>query len=361
MKQLNKVRHDYIRYANCWEDADVLLEGLRIQQGDRVLSIGSAGDNSFSLLVNDPELVVAVDINPIQLGLIALKKAAIQVLDYSEFLQFLGFRECENRLDLFEQIKVFLNADLQQFWSTRTEEIERGIIHQGKFERYFQLFHTKILPLIHTSRRIQTLFEEKSESEQAIFYQEQWNNLRWRFLFKVFFSKFVMGRLGRDPQFLKEVEVPVSTFILQQAEQHLSRSACQSNYFLHYIMIGCFGEYLPHYARRENFELIKKRLDRLQIFNGLVEDVFREYSNFNKFNLSNIFEYMTPELFRKVTDNLVENGVDDSRYVYWNLMVSRRMSEINNKLQYDSEASNELNQKDRGFFYSNVLLDEKPQ
>jgi S-adenosylmethionine-diacylglycerol 3-amino-3-carboxypropyl transferase len=50
-KQLQKVRHDYLRYANCWEDADILLAGLDIKTGDLVLSIGSAGDNSFSLLV----------------------------------------------------------------------------------------------------------------------------------------------------------------------------------------------------------------------------------------------------------------------------------------------------------------------
>ncbi|MEM8525730.1 MAG: DUF3419 family protein [Bacteroidota bacterium] len=357
MKQLKNVRHDYIRYANCWEDADVLLEGLQVEKGDCVLSIGSAGDNSFSLLTGDPELVVAVDINPIQLRLIALKKAAIEALEYKDFLQFLGFQACENRLELWEQVKTFLSSDLQQFWSTRSEEIEQGIIHQGKFERYFQLFHSKVLPLIHTSKRIRTLFEEKSEKAQANFYQKRWNNLRWRSLFKVFFSKFVMGKLGRDPQFLKEVEVPVSTFILQQSERHLSSTACQNNYFLHYIMTGGFGEYLPHYARKENYELIKKRLNRLQIFNGLAEDAFREYDSFNKFNLSNIFEYMPPELFQKVTDNLVENSVDGARYAYWNLMVNRRMSEINDSLRCACEISNRLSEEDKGFFYSSVHFD----
>lgn len=359
MKQLKNVRHDYIRYANCWEDADVLIEGLQVQEGDRVLSIGSAGDNSFSLLTGDPELVVAVDINPIQLRLIALKKAAIQALDHDAFLQFLGFRSSKNRLALFDQVKSYLSADLQRFWSARSEEIELGIIHQGKFERYFQLFHTKVLPLIHTQRRIETLFEEKTEKAQASFYQKQWNNLRWRSLFKVFFSKFVMGRLGRDPQFLKEVEVPVSTFILQQSERHLSSINCQSNYFLHYIMTGSFGEHLPHYARKENFEIIKKRLDRLHIFNGLAEDAFRAYQDFNKFNLSNIFEYMTPELFQKITDNLVENGADNARYAYWNLMVPRRMSEVNNRLKCACEISNQLSPRDKGFFYSNMHLEVK--
>ena len=65
-----RVNFDIIRYANCWEDADILLAGLSPASGSKVLSIGSAGDNSFSFLVTDPELVAAVDINPTQLFLI---------------------------------------------------------------------------------------------------------------------------------------------------------------------------------------------------------------------------------------------------------------------------------------------------
>ncbi len=37
-----------IRYAQCWEDADVLLDALDVQAGDTCLSIASAGDNSLS-------------------------------------------------------------------------------------------------------------------------------------------------------------------------------------------------------------------------------------------------------------------------------------------------------------------------
>ena len=43
---------DLIRYANCWEDADVLLDALQPKPGDRILSIASAGDNSLSLLAS---------------------------------------------------------------------------------------------------------------------------------------------------------------------------------------------------------------------------------------------------------------------------------------------------------------------
>ena len=358
-KQLEEVRHDYIRYANCWEDADILLGGLDITTGDKVLSIGSAGDNSFSMLAYDPKLVVAVDINPVQLNLIELKKAAISKLNHADFLRFLGFKPSTDRWGYFLKVKEELSPELAEYWSERRIEIENGIIYQGKFEKYFILFHKKILPLIHTKERIKKLFEEKSAIEQEQFFNKKWNNLRWRLLFKVFFSKFVMGRFGRDPKFLKEVEVTVSDFILSQAKQHLSSVKCQHNYFLQFILTGTFNTQIPHYAREANYEKIRSRIDRITIYNGLAEEAFKEYEGFNKFNLSNIFEYMDTGLFKTVSDNLVVNGSPGAKYAYWNLMVPRYMSKISDDLISDEELSLELDKKDKGFFYGKFNVDVK--
>lgn len=358
-KQLNSVSHDYIRYANCWEDADILLEGLSLQPGDRILSIGSAGDNSFSLLVNNPEIVVAVDINFVQLNLIELKKAAFKTLNYTDFISFLGFKPCDNRWELFQNVKKELSPELILFWTAKKEEIKGGVIYQGKFERYFQLFHKKILPFIHSKRKIKCLFEEKSEIEQQQFFEKKWNNWRWRMLFKIFFSKSVMGKFGRDPQFLKEVEVPVSTFIIEQAKRHLSSKACQKNYFLYFILTGQFSNYLPHYAREENFLKIKENVGQLSTFYGLAEDVFKQHKGFNKFNLSNIFEYMNPDLFEKVSRDFSENGAVNARYAYWNLMVPRLMSNTNSSLRLDQKRAKQLSNKDKGFFYGNFIVETK--
>ncbi len=358
-KQLHNVKHDYIRYANCWEDADILLEGLDIIPGDRVLSIGSAGDNSFSLLTQSPELVVAVDINPVQLKLIELKKAAFRTLEYEEFIAFLGFTETSERLALYSKVREALSDEACTFWDQRKTELESGIIHAGKFERYFQRFRTKILPLVHTRKRVNGLFAEKTAAEQKQFFDTKWNRLRWRLLFRIFFSKFVMGRLGRDPAFLKEVEVPVSEFILEQARKHLAGTQAQCNYFLHYIMKGQFAPGLPHYARKEHFETIRANLDRLHIFEGLAEDAFREYDSFTKFNLSNIFEYMNRELFTEVVRSLVDHGTTGARYAYWNLMVPRKMHEVNEEISYEAELSAKLHSEDKGFFYGGFHINVK--
>ncbi len=363
--QLQNVRHDYIRYANCWEDADVLLAALQIKSNDRVLSIGSAGDNSFSLLLHNPELVVAVDINKVQLNLIELKKAAIKALSHKEFLLFIGFSgglhltKNPGRLELFKKVTPFLSDELTHFWSNRVDLIESGIIYQGKFERYLLKFSHSILPWIHSKKRVQKLFEIESESERIAFFNQEWNTWRWRSLFKIFFSKFVMGRLGRDPQFLKEVKVPVAAFFLNQARKHISADQCPENYFLHFALTGNFGRALPHYARKENYEIIKNNLDQLVTFEGLAEDAFKVYSDFNKFNLSNIFEYMNPETVENVAQNLMENGRKNALYAYWNLLVPRRMSEYLNELKFEQSRSAELREQDHGFFYGNFLVDRK--
>ena len=68
-----------IRYAQVWEDADVLLGGLDVQPGDVCVSIASAGDNALALLTKQPARVIALDLSPAQLACLELRVAAYRV------------------------------------------------------------------------------------------------------------------------------------------------------------------------------------------------------------------------------------------------------------------------------------------
>ncbi|MBI1305165.1 MAG: DUF3419 family protein [Bacteroidetes bacterium] len=358
-RHLETVRHDYIRYANCWEDADVLLEALQLKPGNRVLSIASAGDNSLSMLVEDVELVVAADVNPVQLFLTEIKKAAIEHFDYSDCLGFLGFNTCDFRNELFQKIKNTLSPDCRLYWEIHTEWMNQGFIYIGKFEKYFLLFRQKILPWVHSQSDISELMKTKIADEQKIYFHNHWNSWRWRWLFRIFFSRYVMGRFGRDKAFMKEVEVSVSDFILKQAARHLSSVYCQTNGMLRMIMSGTFGDDLPHYVREENFDKIKSRIHRLELFEGYAQLSSHSKKGFDKFNLSNIFEYMSPEMFSETVRQFVAQSRPGSRFAYWNLMVPRIMSNVNSELNSDTELEEQLRNRDRGFFYSGIHSDFK--
>ncbi len=355
-----RVEFDFIRYANCWEDADILVEALNVQPGDRVLSIASAGDNSFALLAQNPELVVAVDVNPIQLHLCELKKAAFHLDTHYDFMEFLGFEMGRKRVNTYKMIKKHMSREAQLWWDENTHLIEKGVILQGKFERYFRFFRSRLLPLIHSKKTIAALFLEKSETGQEIFYREKWNTWRWRLFFKIFFSRTVMGKYGRDPEFLKEVQVSVSEYIFSKAESHLVKKDAQENIYLHHIMTGHFEPRLPYYARQEHFETIRKNLDRFVVFNGYAEDAIRAHGKFSAFNLSNIFEYMPADVAQQVGKGLAAGASGDSRFAYWNLMVPRNLAALlPDEFTHVKSLSEELTARDSCFFYRSFNLDRK--
>ena len=100
-----------IRYAQCWEDADVLLAGLDIQPGDRCLSIASAGDNTLALLARSPEHVLALDVSDAQLACLALRVAAYRVLEHPELLELMGSRPSTRREELYLRCRPLLKPD----------------------------------------------------------------------------------------------------------------------------------------------------------------------------------------------------------------------------------------------------------
>jgi S-adenosylmethionine-diacylglycerol 3-amino-3-carboxypropyl transferase len=354
-----KVDLTIIRYANCWEDADILLEGLSPANGSRILSIGSAGDNSFSLLITNPELVVAVDINKLQLYLIELKKACIKNLEHDEALAFLGFKASSNRTGFFNNIKNDLSTEARNYWEANINVINNGIIYAGKFEKYFLLFSKKVLPFIHSKKTVLELLTSKSQTEQEIFYSEKWNSWRWKLLFKIFFSKYVMGKYGRDPQFLKEVKISVADNIYNKAAIQLRSEQAQKNSIVHFNLTGNFGDLLPHYMQKENYNKIKSNIDRLIIKYGYAEKAISHFGKFNYMNLSNIFEYMDEQNFETTALKLIKGTIKDGKLAYWNLMVKRRISKIlPNHVEYQKELSNELTKKDKGFFYNQVIVDK---
>ena len=356
---LAHVAHDYLRYANVWEDADVLIAGLRPAPGSRIVSICSAGDNALALLTTDPERVVAVDVNAPQLFLTELKMAAIRRLPHTETLAFLGFRPAANRVRTYRLLTADLSTSARAFWETNLNVIADGIIHGGKFERYFRLFARRVLPLIHGRRTVEQLLALKPAAAQEEFYETRWNNRRWRALFRLFFSRRVMGWLGRDPAFLAQVEGSVGQQILERAARHLRQPLATENGFLRYALIGDFGAELPHYLQPGNYPIIRARLDRLELHHGYVQEVARRVGAVDAMNLSNIFEYLDPATFAATVRELDAAAAPDCRFAYWNLLVPRRMPEECGELRYLKSRSERLTRRDRGFFYGGFRVDQK--
>lgn len=351
-----------IRYAQCWEDADVLLDALDVQPGDACFSISSAGDNSLALLARDPKRVVAVDLNPSQLACLELRVAAYRTLDHAALLELIGSRPSVRRSELYAECRPQLSVAAHRFWDAHSAEIEIGIGSAGKFERYFELFRRRVLPLVHSRKRIARLLEGGDPARCEDFYAKEWNTWRWQILFRLFFSRFVMGKAGRDPAFFKYVEGSVADRILERSEYALTRLNPAENPYLQWIVNGTHsGGALPFALRPENFDSIRKNLDRLEWHRASVEDYLEAAGrgSFDRFNLSDIFEYMSEANYHALLRRIIAAGRPGARLAYWNTLAARsRPESMRGELRPLAELSRELHGRDKAFFYCTFVVEE---
>lgn len=350
----------FIRYAQCWEDADILLEALDVSPGDVCLSIASAGDNSLSLLSRGPARVIAVDMNWAQLACLALRVAAYRVLDHDELLQLVGSRECDDRNALYRRCRAALESTPRDFWDAHPQLIQAGVGGAGKFEHYFATFRNKVLPWIHPRHRVDRLLRGGTLEERHRFYVKHWANRRWELLFRLFFSRFVMGRMGRDPAFFRYVEGSVAERILGRARHALTELDPAANPYLQWILTGRHTTALPHALRRENFDAIRENLDRLEWHPMSVEEFLASEPELrvDRFNLSDIFEYMSDESFHQLLATLAGRSAAGARFAYWNMLVPRsRPPELAHVLTPHHELAQRLHLQDKAFFYSRFVVE----
>lgn len=349
---------DFVRYASVWEDANVLCKALApVARQGRLLSIASAGDNVLALLTLDPEAVVAVDLSDAQLACLDLRMAAFRELSHGALLSFLGITPATDRSRTYAALRSSLPESSRCFWDAHPSDIERGVLHAGKFEGYFHLFRRFVLPLLHSRRTVAELARLEDTDAQRAFYKRRWDGARWRLLFRLFFSRAVMGRLGRDPAFFAQVEGAVGERILKQTEHALTEVPAASNPFLLYILTGNFPvQALPDYLRPEHHEIIRARLARIAVERGAVEEVAG--GGFHGFNLSDIFEYMTEPEFERCYGALLEKARDGARLVYWNMLVPRSGAARFATRARRLPVSDDLHAADRAWFYTGFHIDE---
>lgn len=353
--------HRSLKYANCWEDADLLVSRLGDLRGQHVLSICSGGENSLSLLAREPARLVVVDKNPVQLFLFELKRAAIKALAREEVLAFLGYSSSTERLRTYQRLRGGLGAPARAYWDLQHRRLERGVIHTGRVERSLRLLATFVLPLLHDRALSRELVSRKSVEEQARFFRTQWDNWRWRGAARLLFGKPAIFFLSPERDFFRfHSGNGIPSYLLEKTRRHFSTVTAQDNHILHYFLFGDFGSRLPYFVRAENYEAIRANLDAVVTHEGMVETAFPRFGRFDACNLSNIFEYTTPSSFATLAEAMASGGNPGARFAYWNILVRRRLSATRSALfrnLLDTESDQSI--PDRGWFYTRFLLDQR--
>ncbi|MCX6233778.1 MAG: DUF3419 family protein [Bacteroidetes bacterium] len=358
----SKVFSDII-YAQCWEDPEIDRRAFQIGQDDVVFSITSGGCNTLAFLADNPQKVIALDISPYQNYLLDLKMAAFREFDYEELLEFLGLLPSDRRLTLYSRFRMHMKPESIQYWDDQEDKILMGIISSGRYEKYMQMLK-KWLKLLVGKSLPEQLFACTTEEERQLLYDRKWNNFRWRFFTRVFLSRTMMTLLFTG-KFFDQLEESFSfgDHFRSNIKRAITTMSLKENYFLAYVLLGKFYNLIniPVYLRKENFEKIKSRIDRIEIVTGSCEDYFRGIpaDSISKFNFSNIFEWMETTSFEHLLKETVRVARDGSILTYRNLLVKRsRPESLARWINPQKELSETLYAADRSFIYRAYVVEQ---
>ena len=361
MKQRkDQVKMHNLVFTHNWEDPESDHKALNIQPNDAVLAITSGGCNVLGFLMFDPKVIYSIDINPAQSYLLQLKIAAIKGLSFDDFQAFSGLVHCYDCLILFKKIEHHLSKEALDFWYANQEIIKHGFIMKGKYERFIKLAG-KFLNLLQGKKRVAGLYKATNAEEQANYFDKVWNTRRFHLLFRLLFNKRMLARRGlvADYFHFDDGSNSFAESFYNRSRKAFRNIPIQHNYFLSLYLYGKYRDVnnVPSYLLRQNFELLKERVDRIQVITGDAQswiDTMPDES-IDCFALSNICELMseseTTRLFEAVYKTATKNG----RVIFRNLMIPRDVPlALQTVIVKNELLSKELYESDRSFVYGKV-------
>ena len=264
-------------YNTCWEDPRLDHAALELGPDDTVVVITSAGCNALDYALSAPRSIAAVDINPRQNALLALKQAAIRALPFAMFFRLFGRGRLLEWLDVYHGLlRPQLVPWMQNYWDRRAGYF----VGRSATESFY--FHGAAGRLaramnIYLDRRglrpaLEQLLEATSLESQRDIYDRHLRHRIW--------TPFLKWILGRDATlaFLavpraqrehleRQYERGIASFIEERIETVLTRIPIVDNYFWRvYLTGGYTADCCPQYLTRDGFNRLKAGLvDRISV------------------------------------------------------------------------------------------------
>lgn len=343
-----------LNFTSSNEDGATELAALKLSNADRVLCLTASGTRVLDLLLGDPGEIVAIDINDSQNALLALKMAAIRVLDADDLYAYLGVTPLSDRHSLHEQVCKALPDEWRVFWSRKERQIMRGIWLSGRWERVlrFGAFGTRLI----RRGNIEKLFAAKTLEQQSDFWDKKFNDWIWDGAIRSLSKKWIWTHVIGEPggAFLPSGQA-CSDYLRGKFTQAAQSFFLRESDFASLLFRGRHEveEALPLHLRRENLDVVRANLDRVSIKHiGLAGMTKLNMGEFTGFSLSDFGSYCGQEGYDACWRGVVETASNGARYCERSFMNKiDPSSELQSALHRDVALSTTLSQTDKAIIY----------
>ena len=275
-------------YNTCWEDPRCDRNLLRFKPDSKIVMITSAGCNALDYLLNNPQKIDCIDMNPRQNALLELKQSFFKCGDYEHLFKFFGEGYYKGASNYYrENLRDCLKPETQKYWDKNIHYFNGK---NPKKTFYFKgtsgllagilLSYMKTKPHLHNL--VVKLFEANSLEEQRETYQ---------LLEPLLFSDTIKWLLNRHITIsLAGVPRPQQKLITKTYEKEgiagyvkdcLRHVFChipvQNNYFWYVYVFGKYTKSCcPEYLKEGNFEQLKGCIHKISTHTSTVSNFLEQ-------------------------------------------------------------------------------------
>ena len=360
-------------YPQIWEDPDVDRDALALKPGDRLITIASGGCNALSYLIDDPKEIVAVDLNGAHIALNRLKLTGLAALEtHDEFFCFFGRADSRVNIAVYdEKLRDRLDDASRAYWDgrdisgrRRIDAFSRNFYRHGLLGRFIGAGH--IMAKLYGAR-LDTVLQAASLDDQRVAFERE--------IAPLFEKRFVRW-LTRRPSALYGLGIPPAQYralagdgpdgIAHVLKRRVERLACDFPVTENYFAWQAFGRRyelapepaVPPYLQASNFETLRTRADRIELFHGSFTDrLGREPdAGLDAYVLLDAQDWMNDETLTSLWREIARTSRPGARIIFRTaaderLLPGRVSQDILSKFTYEDERSRELGSRDRSSIY----------
>jgi S-adenosylmethionine-diacylglycerol 3-amino-3-carboxypropyl transferase len=321
---------------NCaWEDPRLDLQALAMnEQDDSVLVITSAGCNVLSLAMHSKH-VYAIDKNPCQNAVLALKIAAIKEFSYDEFWQMFGQGKMEKFSTLhYPRLRPHLDRESRIFWDKHAHYFDGKGWRSSYYLRGCSGFlawmvglYLRLIPGLYPAM-LELLEAKTPEDQKRIYYskieKKMWNPVLMWLLGRSVTLALLNGVPDAQRELLeKEGGHPsIGLFIKNNLEVVMTQLPIHDNYFYRVYLTGQYAkDCCPDYLTKEGFAKLKHgAVNRVSIHTQTIEEFLSSHDqkDITRFILLDHMDWMAtnPEPLQKEWNAILSHSPENARYLW---------------------------------------------
>jgi S-adenosylmethionine-diacylglycerol 3-amino-3-carboxypropyl transferase len=365
-------------YTQIWEDPEVDLEALALRADSHIVAIASGGCNVLSYLIDDPARITAVDLSRAHVALNRLKLvAASRLPSWEVFYRFFGAADDEANVAAYARlIAPHLDSQSRLYWEGRSlHQLGRRRISIFANHAYRHGVLGRFIGVTHAVCRaygvdLRELLGARTLEEQRQFFETTLAPLfdkravRWATA-----NRLSLYGLGIPPAQYEALAGGID--MRHVLRQRLERLACgfslDDNYFAWQAFGRSYAENatgpLPPYLRRERFDEVRARVDRVEVLNRSITEYLAGCADGSRdrYVLLDAQDWMTDAQLNALWTEITRTARPGARVIFRtaaepSLLPGRLEPAVLDRWRYEAELSRDLTRRDRSAIYGGFHL-----